>query len=189
MMERKIIYFENVGPGNTDATLDASKERARSLNICKVVVATTSGDTALKCATVFKGTGVEPIAVTLAAGRWKDLGAPNPQKLQQFRELGGKVVTATQVFIGSLGMAIRKRFGGLTDSELIGQTLYCLSQGVKVAVEIAVMAADAGLVTPQEEIISIAGTDQGADTALVVVPAYSNEFFDFQVKEIIAMPR
>jgi hypothetical protein len=51
------------------------------------------------------------------------------------------------------------------------------------------MASDAGLVSTKEEIISIGGTVRGADTALVLIPAYSNEFFNLEIKEIIAMPR
>jgi len=75
------------------------------------------------------------------------------------------------------------------DSELIAHTLYCFSQGMKVAVEITVMAADANLISPEEEVIAIAGTDQGADTAIVVKSAYSTNFFDLKIKEIVAMPR
>jgi len=74
------------------------------------------------------------------------------------------------------------------DTELIAHTLYCFSQGMKVAVEIAVMAADANLISPKEEVIAIGGTGQGADTAIVVKPAYSTNFFDLKIREIIAMP-
>ncbi|MBA7684669.1 hypothetical protein ES703_93075 [subsurface metagenome] len=47
---------------------------------------------------------------------------------------------------------------------------------MKVACEIAVMAADAGLIRSDEEIISVAGTHAGggkggADTAIVLQPA------------------
>lgn len=64
-----------------------------------------------------------------------------------------------------------------------------LGQGVKVCVEIAGMAADAGLVPYGEEIIAVAGSGTGADTALVITPAHSNNFFDTSVKEIICKPR
>jgi len=74
-------------------------------------------------------------------------------------------------------------------AELIAHTLYRFSQGMKVAIEITLMAADAGLIPINEEIIAIAGTDKGADTALVLKPAYTNEFFNLEVREIIAIPR
>jgi hypothetical protein len=35
----------------------------------------------------------------------------------------------------------------------------------------------------------VAGTGRGADTALVISPAFSTNFFDLKVREIIAMPR
>lgn len=56
-------------------------------------------------------------------------------------------------------------------------------------VEIAVMAADAGLIPVDRDVISIAGTSKGADTAIVVQPANSSRIFDMVIKEIIAKPR
>jgi hypothetical protein len=189
MIERKSIYFEKAGPKNTDETLQVSKARAQLLKIRKIVVATNTGDTAVKCATMLTDTDIELIAVTLAAGRWKDHSPPDPEKLHELQQRGVRIITATQALMGNIGMAIKKRLGGLSYTELIGQTLYCFSQGVKVAVEIAVMAADAGLLAVDEEVVAIAGTNRGADTALVLTPAYSNEFFSLKIREIIAMPR
>jgi hypothetical protein len=60
---------------------------------------------------------------------------------------------------------------------------------VKVAVEISLMAADAGLVSPDEEVIAIAGTARGADTAIVLKPAHAHDAFSLKVKEIICKPR
>ena len=188
MIERKIIYFEKAGPKNTEETLRAAKERAELLKIKRAVIATSTGKTPLMSAEVFRDVDIELVAVTLA-GRRKEYIAPDKERIEEFQRLGGKVMTATHLFIGNIGMAIRKQFGGLVYSELIGHTLYRFSQGVKVAVEIAVMAADAGLVPTDEEIIAIAGTGRGADTALVLMPAHSNEFFDLNIREIIAMPR
>ena len=60
---------------------------------------------------------------------------------------------------------------------------------MKVACEITIMAADAGLVRTDEEVIAIAGTHSGADTAIVVQPSNANRFFNLRVKEIICKPR
>ena len=51
------------------------------------------------------------------------------------------------------------------------------------------MAADAGLVRTDEDIISVGGTSQGADTALVIRPANSFNFFDLKVRELICKPQ
>ena len=48
---------------------------------------------------------------------------------------------------------------------------------MKVAVECMMMAADAGLLNIDAEVISIAGTEGGADVAIVVKPVFSHQFF------------
>jgi hypothetical protein len=68
-------------------------------------------------------------------------------------------------------------------------TLRMFGQGMKVACEIAAMAADAGLVRTDEEIIAIGGTGRGADTAVVLQPSYVHRLFNLKVKEIICKPR
>jgi hypothetical protein len=50
------------------------------------------------------------------------------------------------------------------------------------------MAADAGLLDMKKEVIAVAGTDEGADTAVVIKPAHLSDMFDLYVKEIIAKP-
>jgi hypothetical protein len=62
-------------------------------------------------------------------------------------------------------------------------------EGMKVTLEIAMMAADAGLVRTDEEVIAIAGTAKGADTAVVLNPVNSHNFFNMRVKEILCKPR
>jgi hypothetical protein len=59
---------------------------------------------------------------------------------------------------------------------------------VKVGAEMALMAADAGLVRTAESVIAIAGTGCGADTAVVIKPTNAQTFFDLQFLEIICMP-
>jgi hypothetical protein len=63
-----------------------------------------------------------------------------------------------------------------------------ICEGMKVAVEITAMAADAGLVRTDEEVVSIAGTGRGADTALVVRPAISRRLFNMRIERILAKP-
>ena len=64
-----------------------------------------------------------------------------------------------------------------------------ISPGVKVGIECAIMAADAGLVRTDEDVIAVAGTGSGADAAIVVRPVNSQDFFDLKVKEILCKPR
>ena len=73
--------------------------------------------------------------------------------------------------------------------EVFAQTLYRFSQGMKVAVEVALMAADAGWLPMDREVIAIGGTDEGADTAIVLTPAYPRKLRDLSIREILAKPR
>jgi hypothetical protein len=60
---------------------------------------------------------------------------------------------------------------------------------MKVVVEIVAMAADAGVIPTDKDVVSIGGTGKGADTALLIKPANAARFFDLKIKEIIAKPR
>lgn len=68
------------------------------------------------------------------------------------------------------------RHSGVYPLLLIADTLKLFGQGTKVAVEVAVMAADAGALSGQD-IVAIGGSGRGADTALVLKPAHPNNFF------------
>lgn len=57
-----------------------------------------------------------------------------------------------------------------------------------MCVEITLMAADAGLIPVDKDIVAIAGTGRGADTALRIKPANTARFFDLKIKEILAKP-
>ena len=59
---------------------------------------------------------------------------------------------------------------------------------MKVAIEISVLAADAGLVRTDENIVAIAGTGVGTDYAIILKPVNSSNFFDLKVSEILCKP-
>jgi hypothetical protein len=58
-----------------------------------------------------------------------------------------------------------------------------------VAIEISLMAADAGLISTLEPCISIGGSGSGADTALLLRPANAQTFFDLRILEVLAKPQ
>ena len=64
-----------------------------------------------------------------------------------------------------------------------------VAAGLKVAVECVLIAADQGAIAVDQEVIAVGGTKIGADTVCVVRPANTANFFDLQVREIVAMPR
>jgi hypothetical protein len=91
--------------------------------------------------------------------------------------------------LSSAERAVRKKFGTLQPLELMANTLRLMGEGTKVCIEIVLMAADAGLIPVDRDVIAVAGTGRGADTALVIKPANASRFFDLKIREIIAKPR
>jgi hypothetical protein len=73
--------------------------------------------------------------------------------------------------------------------DVVADTFRMFSHGVKVAAEISLMAADAGLIPVGEEIIAIGGRAHGVDTAVILTPVNSKNLFNMKFHEIIAMPR
>jgi hypothetical protein len=185
-MELKTTYFENPGKENTEEVLRIVRQRAEELGIKTIVVATTTGDTAVKAMDALQGLKV--IVVTHVAG----MRGPNTQEFtEESRKIveskGGVVFTTAHIFSG-LSAAMRKKFNTYIIGDIVANTLRILGQGLKVVCEIAVMAADGGLVRTDEDVIAIGGTGRGADTAVVLRPVNSNDFFDLKIKEILCKP-
>ena len=188
-MRKEIVYFERSGPENTVETLKLAKERANELGIRDIVVASSHGKTALKAAEFFDPEKNNLVAVTISES-FKDFGwNMKPEEKEQLEKRGIKVLTSIHALGDNVGSAFTEKYGGLTFERVVRETLYRFCQGMKVAVEIVLMAADAGLIPVNREVIAIAGTDRGADTAIVVQPAYSRKFHELKIKEIIAKPR
>jgi hypothetical protein len=185
--EASIVYFDSMGVDNTEETLRLAKARAVELGIKRIVVATTEGDTAVKVAEEFKDYKV--IVVTHASGFLAPCTQElTPENREKIEKLGAEIFTGTHAF-GGISRAVRTAFTTHVLGDFMANTLRVFGQGMKVAIEITMMAADAGLVSPDEEIIAIAGTGRGADTAIVVKPAYAHDAFALRVKEIICKPR
>jgi len=185
-MEGKIVYFPQPGSQNTDEVFRLAKLRAKELGIKSILVASTTGDTAVKAVEAFKGARV--VAVSHVTG----MREPNIQEFteenrQKVVRRGGVVLTTTHAFSG-LSRAMRKKFKMYLFEEVVANTLRIFGQGMKVACEITLMAADAGLVRTDEDVIAIGGTSRGADTAVVLRPVNSEDFFDLKVKEILCKP-
>ena len=101
---------------------------------------------------------------------------------------GARIFTGVHA-LSSIERAIRKDFGTIQPLELVANVLRLMGEGTEVCIEITLMAADAGLIPVDKDIIAIAGTGRGADTALRIRPANAARFFDLRIKEIIAKPR
>lgn len=184
-MEGKILYFDTPGKINTDSTLKAARQRAQELGIKQIVLASTHGFTAKRASELFKGMDVDLVAVSICASFDKSGWTMTREEREETENHGVRVITG----LHSLGDDVSEAFGESAPNRIVRETLYMFCQGLKVAVEIAVMAADAGVLDISGEAIAIGGTDEGADTAIVIKPAYARKFKEMKIREIIAKPR
>jgi len=186
-LERTVTYFESRGSMSTAKVFDLVAERATMLGISTVVVPSTGGATGLRAVESLQGLNV--VVVSHSTG----FGSPGSQQMPaetraQIEEAGAKVLTATHAF-GGVGRSVRKKFDTWQVEELVAQTLKRFGDGVKVAIEVSLMAADAGMIPAHEEIIACGGSGRGLDTALVLKPTHAQTFFDLEVLEIICKLR
>jgi hypothetical protein len=172
----RCTWFHKAGPSQTEATLSLAAKRAAECNIPKVIVASSSGATAL-------------VVVTHSMGfEREDVQEMEPKTRKALEDLGCAVLTCQHAF-GGVNRAVRRTLHTYQLDEIIAYTLRTMGQGFKVCIETAVMAADAGLVSVKKEVLCIAGTGTGADTAIVLTPANAQNFFKLKVHEIVCKPR
>ena len=186
MKEKTNARNDASGEQETETTIRMAKERSIALGVESVVVASTTGRTAIKACGLFKGMNL--VVVRHHTG-FQMPGAQQmtPQSEELILRSGARIVTAAHALSG-VERSIRRKHDTVEPLELMADTLRIFGQGTKVCIEIVVMAADAGMIPVDKPVIAIAGTDNGADTALVIHPAHSNNFFDLFVSEVITKP-
>lgn len=181
------LYFRKPGRENTVRTLEKAAERADELGVQNIIVASTSGETGLLAARIFSKKNL--VIVTHSTGFVEpDFQELNPEFRSRIEESGVKILTC-QHALGGVGRAVRKKLGTYELEEIIAYTLRIFGEGTKVAVEIALMATDAGLISTKESCIAVGGTGRGVDTAILLQPAHAQNFFDLRIMEILAKPR
>lgn len=187
-IERTAFYFYEKGPVNTEKTLEIALNCSKERNIRKIVIASSSGETALKLYEVAKNS-VEIIAVTYGAG---SRFASEVEKFNKNREKlvnkGLQIVRGIHALSGVEKTFANKYKSGFIPLNIVADTLRMFSHGVKVCVEITIMAAEHGFITPDEEVVAIAGSGHGADTALVMKPAFASSMFETEIKALLCMP-
>jgi len=185
--EKVIRYFKNKGPENTDSTLELAKKRALELGIKDIVVASSHGNTARRALKVFRGFNL--VVVTISMGFKEEGWTMEQSERDALATMGAKVLTCTHALGDDVDSSFSGQSGARSYKEVVAETLRRFSQGTKVAVEISMMATDAGLIEEGKEVIAIAGTGEGADTALVLKSVCPRRFLELEIREIIAKPR
>jgi len=180
-----MAYWPGKGLEQTEGTCKAAIQRAKELGIEHVVVASNTGRTARH----FLDSGLHVAVITHHTG----FKAPGHQEMTKeerrfLEDKGFEVLTTTHLF-ANIERAITNKSGGLYPGGIVSATLRAFGQGTKVCFEIATTALDAGLIPHGKEIMVVAGSGGGADTALVMIPAHAKDFFDTQVLEVVCKPR
>jgi hypothetical protein len=179
-LEEKISYFETVGPENTEETLRLAAERAKARGIKKIVLASTTGKTARLAAERFAGTGIKMVVVPHQYGFVGRQRFPT-ELIAELEKKGHRVHFGTMLFHTD-------GFYGTTTPTVMAIVLRTLCQGMKVAVEIILMAADSGCIAIGERVIAVTGTGRGSDTAVVATAATSTKLYELHITEIICKP-
>ena len=193
-MKADIFYFDEVKKENTLQTFKTARQRGQELGIRTFVVASTSGRTGVQAMEAFSD--MKLVVVSHCYGSQQ----PNTwlfedKNLELLKSKGIPVVTAAHAFGGITRAMNQMKISQAPTTYVIGDivanTLRMFGQGMKVACEIACMAADAGLVRCDEDIISMGGSGRvgGADVAVVLTPANSHRLFETKIKEILCKPR
>ncbi|MFX1488916.1 MAG: hypothetical protein ACFFBI_07205 [Promethearchaeota archaeon] len=187
----EVTYFERGGPQNTDKALEIAKKYADQFDIKDIIIASTTGTTAEKSLDYFDLNSHKLIIITHS---YYFIGANVRQefpedKMTELKNKGLKFFIGTHAFAGperSMRVSL-KQWGPV---EIMAKYLRTnFSQGMKVCMEIALMAADAGLLEDLErDIICIGGTGRGADTVCIIKPAPSSLFDKLRIKMILCKP-
>lgn len=167
-MKDEITYFEIPGKKNTEETLQIVRESALKYGVKKILLASTTGYTALLAADILKNDGVEIITVGIDTYGWSQ----EEERRKELENANLIVLPCTDYL-----------------KEDVANILRCFSQGVKVALEIAFMASNAGMILPDTStIIAVAGSGFGADTALLLKSVVKNNKIEYKVNKILCMP-
>ncbi|KPL21195.1 MAG: hypothetical protein AMJ93_10160 [Anaerolineae bacterium SM23_84] len=195
---RPCVYFEQPGKDNTNKVVDIVTKRLAEGGITTVAIASTTGYTALKFSEASeKWDDVTLISVAEGARiREWDVEYPTlkPEHRQEL-EQRGVVVAAHVPYLFHSSVLEFSRWQAPVPEDIIRDTLYAFGQGLKVAVEVVLIAVASGFLEPFQDVIAVGGTHRGADTAIVVRATYPNHVLSqdpdkrLRIHEILCMPQ
>ena len=201
-IERKVTYWEKAGKEHTGATLKIALDAAKERGIGTVLISSTTGYTAEKAVEVFNGSGLKLVVVTHATGyRTKGVQMMPDETRAKLKEAGCEVVTCTDVLKGAVSAGVGRQKPSLSEPQegrlpwiipppnvIVANTLRMFCQGVKVCAEIAMMAVDSCAIDSGENVVVVAGSHAGADTAMVVEASESSRIKDVKLREVLCKP-
>lgn len=200
-----VCYFDECGPKNTDAVIEAVVERVQDGDIQAIVVASMSGRTAIKVAKRLRdvGLGMKVICVT-GPPSWAKYGYKmpllKPKEREELERLSVAIVDQVEEPFREITFRNWWEKKSIKvqrpEADLFWMTLICVGgHGFRTAIEVVFMALEAGLIEEGEKVIGIAGTGEGADSAVVMRATRFEDVVGpdpekrLKVQEILSMPK
>jgi hypothetical protein len=147
-------------------------ERIKEGDVRAVVVATTSGASALAVAEAM------PKGVSVYGISHQPTDRVDPEIKEKAQALGAVFLPDEPAV-----MYLKDIDGHVPDA------FRRLGQGMKVAIEVAMQAVETGFIDPGTGVISLGGSSKGIDTAIVIKASGPQSFSDVWVSEILAKPK
>ena len=194
---RPCVYFDKPGKRNTEKVVEAVLKRLAEGDLNTIVVASTTGYTALEFSQALQGQeGITLISVgeTPLIREWgTEWPVLRPETRQELERRG--VIVADRIpYLMHSSVLDYSQWKAPSAEELLRETLYAFGQGLKVAVEVVLIAVACGFLEPFQDVIAVGGTSRGADTAIVVRATYPNHVFSqdaakrLKIHEILCKP-
>lgn len=186
-MKRSVTYFDIPGKVNTLSTLEVAKKRALEIGVRKVVLSSSGGYAALKALEVFERENIKLIVVGFKERFPKELA-------EKLNRDGHKMLYPSDY--------------KFEHPEEAWELLRRFCEGMKVSIQVVLMATETGLLEEGEEVISLGGTGTieyeaggGVDTAIIMEAVKGDGFFKIdlppgqkknegrKIKELLCKPR
>ncbi len=177
MNRESIFYFKKPDPQNTFAVIELIKRAALEINTEAVIITSTSGKTGLEAAKAVNGNGIRLIIVPFQ----KHIADKHDWHVNA--NLKMQCLEAGALFLPD------EPYCMLLDDERndLVRGWYSMGQGFKVALQVASMCVDTGLISEGSTVISSGGTANGADTAVLIKAFCTKNAQKNRVIKIIAM--
>jgi len=177
--EKNVFYFKEEGKINTPKVIDLTLKKAGELDINKILVFTSDGETAFNLRE--KDKDIDIIAVSFPANQ--EIRLPDSKNRDDFKYIIPKTSNEEikkKLAEKNINLVLSKMpFGDIiipgtrdTKNLAIRSSLSLISKGLSLCVQAILMATDSGAINPGEEVIAIS-----ADTGIVATASNSSFLF------------
>jgi uncharacterized protein len=197
-----MILFDEPGPANTKEIIKIAGSVSHKYNF--ITVASITGKSALLLSDAVSDSKI--ICVTCPQGmyfetqkmsggpfndiaelrrirdKWKEEGLDRiPMTIsgdvkEQLKNRGIEIIQGTMPFFGP-SFSMRLHLNHVNSLDIIAKTLELVSTGTLVCLETVLMAVDSGVLPEGIEVLSLAGTELGLDTACIIRSSSSANLF------------